>query len=137
MASAVDAQAAKFGDVALLIGRILLGALFLIAAYNKMKGYSGGLGYFGKLGIPAPSIMLPLTILFEAVAGVLLIIGYQTRLVALAIAAFCIATALIAHTNIADGNQFNHLLKNLAVAGGALALFVSGPGAQSLDAKRG
>jgi putative oxidoreductase len=137
MASAVDAQASKFGDVALLIGRILLGALFLIAAYNKMKGYSGGLGYFGKLGIPAPSIMLPLTILFEAAVGILLIVGYQTRLVALAIAAFCIVTALIAHTNIADGNQFNHLLKNLAVAGGALALFVSGPGAQSLDAKRG
>ena len=137
MASAVDAQASKFGDVALLIGRVLIGALFLIAAYNKMKGYSGGLTYFGRLGIPAPSITLPLTILFEVAVGILLIIGYQTRIVALAIVAFCVATALIAHTNIADGNQFNHLLKNFAVAGGALALFVSGPGARSLDAKRG
>jgi putative oxidoreductase len=78
-----------------------------------------------------------LTILFETVAGILLIIGYQTRLVALAVAAFCIATGLVAHTNVADGNQLNHLLKNLAVAGGALALFVSGAGAHSLDAKRG
>jgi len=49
----------------------------------------------------------PLTILFEAAAGILLIIGYQTRAAALALAAFCIASALIAHTNIADGNQFN------------------------------
>ena len=87
--------------------------------------------------MPAPGIIAPLTILFEAAAGILLIIGYQTRLVAIALAAFCVATALIAHTNIADGNQFNHLLKNLAIAGGALALFVSGAGAQSLDAKRG
>ena len=39
----------------------------------------------------------------------------------------------VAHTNIADGNQFNHLLKNFAVAGGALALFASGPGALSID----
>src|SRR5262245_38914573 len=137
MASAVDAQASKYGDIALLIGRILIGALFLIAAYNKMKGYGGGLTYFGRLGIPAPSIMLPLTILFEVAAGILLIIGYQTRIVALAIAAFCLVTALIAHTNIADGNQFNQLLKNLAVAGGALALFAAGPGSTSMDAKQG
>jgi putative oxidoreductase len=137
MANAVDAQVSKYGDVALLIARILLGALFLIAAYNKVKGYSGGIGYFGKLGLPAPSVLLPLTILFEAAVGLMLIIGYQTRLAALGIALFCVATALIAHTNIADGNQFNHLLKNLAVAGGALALFVSGPGTQSVDAKQG
>ena len=133
MASAVDTHASKYGDIALLIGRILIGALFLIAAYNKAKGYGGSLGYFGKLGVPAPSVLLPLTIAFEAAAGILLIIGDQARLAALAIALFCIATALIAHTNIADGNQFNHLLKNLAVTGGALALFVSGPGALSLD----
>ena len=72
----------------------------------------------------------------EAAAGILLIIGYQTRIVALAIAAFCVVAALLAHTNIADGNQLNHLLKNLAVAGGALSLFASGPGGQSVDAKR-
>ena len=137
MTNAVDTQAAKHGDLALLIGRILIGALFLIAAYNKVKGYSGGLGYFAKLGVPAPEVMLPLTILFEAAAGVLLIVGYQTRLVALAIAAFCVATALLAHVNIADGNQFNHLLKNFAVAGGALAFFVTGAGRQSVDARTG
>jgi len=111
--------------------------LFLIAAYNKAKGYGGAVGYFGKLGLPAPDWLAPLTIAFEAIAGLMLIVGYQTRLAALAVAIFCVATALIAHTNIADGNQFNHLLKNLAVAGGALALFVAGAGAMSLDAKRG
>jgi putative oxidoreductase len=137
MANPVDVQAAKFGDLALLIGRILIGVLFLIAAYNKVKGYSGGIGYFGKLGVPAPQVMLPLTIVFEAAAGILLIIGYQTRLVALAIAAFCILTALVAHTNFGDGNQLNHFLKNLAVAGGALVLFAGGAGRQSVDARSG
>lgn len=137
MANAVDAQVSKYSDTALLIGRILIGALFLIAAYNKMKGYGGSVGYFTRLGLPAPSLMTPLAIAFETAAGILLIIGYQTRLAALALAAFCIAAALLAHTNIADSNQFNHLLKNFAVAGGCLALFVAGPGAQSVDAKRG
>ena len=137
MASAVDAQAAKFGDIALLIGRILIGILFLVAAYNKVKGYSGGINYFGKLGIPMPQITLPLTIVFEAAAGILLIIGYQTRLVALAIAAFCVMSALLAHMNFGDGNQLNHFLKNLAIAGGALVLFAGGAGRQSVDARSG
>ena len=137
MINSIDAQGSKYQDIALLVGRILIGALFLIAAYGKMKGYGGTVGYFTKLGIPMPEIATPLSIAFEALAGILLIIGYQTRIVALAIAAFCIVTALIAHTNIADGNQLNHLLKNLAVAGGCLALFVTGAGAQSVDAKRG
>lgn len=132
----LDSEASRYRDVALLIGRILIGVLFLIAAYNKARGYGGAVGYFGKLGLPAPTLLAPLTILFEAAAGVLLIIGYQTRLVAVLVAVFCVTTALIAHTNVADGNQLNHLLKNFAIAGGALALFIAGPGSQSLDAKR-
>jgi putative oxidoreductase len=137
MANAIDGQAAKFSDLALLVGRILIGLLFLVAAYNKIKGYGGATGYFGKLGIPAPQIMLPLTIVFEAAAGILLIIGYQTRLVALTIAAFCIVSALLAHMNFGDGNQLNHFLKNLAIAGGALVLFAGGAGRQSVDARSG
>ena len=90
MEHAIDAHAAKYSDAAILIGRILIGALMLIAAYNKMKGYAGAGTYFTRLGIPAPSVTVPLTILFEAAAGILLIIGYQTRIVALAVAAFCV-----------------------------------------------
>ena len=117
MANSVDAQASNYRDVALLVGRTLIGALFLIAAHNKVKGYGGTVGYFTNLGIPAPSIATPLSIAFEVLAGILLIIGYRTRVVALAISALCIVTALIAHTNIADGIQLNHLLKNFAIAG--------------------
>ncbi len=136
MTTAVDAQASKYSDVALLIGRVLIGILFLIAAYNKARGYGGAMGYFGRLGIPVPAVTVPLTILFEAAVGIMLIVGYQTRIAALGIAAFCVLTGLIAHTNIGDGNQLNHLLKNLAIAGAGLAFFVTGPGVHSLDAKR-
>src|SRR5688500_12073275 len=67
----LDAEASKYRDIALLIGRILLGVLFLIAAYNKAKGYGGAVGYFTKLGVPAAGVVAPLTILFEAAAGIL------------------------------------------------------------------
>jgi putative oxidoreductase len=114
----------------------LLGALFLVAAYNKAKGYGGATGYFGRLGVPAPAVMVWVVVAFEAICAVALIVGYQTRLAALGIAAFVIVAAVIAHTKFADGNQLNHFLKNFAVAGGALALFVSGPGSYSMDGRR-
>jgi len=134
MVNAIDAKASSYHDIALVVGRILIGALFLIAAYNKSKGYDGSIAYFSRLGMPAASVMVPVTILFEVVAGLLLIVGYQARIVALALAVFVLAAALMAHTNFGDGN--NHFLKNVAIAGGCLAFFCSGPAAYSMDARR-
>ena len=136
MASALDRKASAFSDLALLLARILIAALFLVVAYNTIKGMSGSIGYFTRLGVPRPSIMVPVVLVFEVVAGILLLVGFMTRLVALAIAAFVIIAALIAHTNFADANQLNHFLKNFAIVGGCLALFVAGAGAHSMDAKR-
>ena len=136
MAPAYERKFSAFNDIALLVGRILIAALFLIAAYLKFKGLGGTTGYFSKLGVPAPSLVAPLVAAFELAVGVLLLVGFHTRLAALATGVFVVIAALLAHTNIADGNQLNHLLKNLAIAGGCLALFVSGPGAHSVDARR-
>jgi uncharacterized membrane protein YphA (DoxX/SURF4 family) len=41
MVNAIDAKASSYHDIALVVGRVLIGALFLIAAYNKSKGYDG------------------------------------------------------------------------------------------------
>ena len=135
MVSSIDKKLSAFNDIALLIGRILIGVLFLIAAYNKFKGLGGTTGYFTKLGIPAPSAMAPLVATCELAMGALVLVGFKTRFVALAIAAFVVIAAVIAHTNFGDGNQLNHFTKNLAIAGGALALFVAGAGAYSVDAR--
>jgi putative oxidoreductase len=133
----IEKRLAAFNDVALLIGRILIALLFLVASYNKLKGIGGTTGYFTKLGIPGPSIAAPVVAAFELAFGILLLAGFKTRFVALAVAVFVIVAALFAHTNFADGNQLNHFMKNLAIAGGCLALFVSGAGAFSMDAKTG
>jgi putative oxidoreductase len=133
----IEKRLAAFNDVALLIGRILIALLFLVASYNKLKGIGATTGYFTKLGIPAPSIAAPVVAAVELAFGILLLAGFKTRFVALAVAVFVIIAALFAHTNFADGNQLNHFMKNLAIAGGCLALFVSGAGAFSMDAKTG
>ncbi len=137
MALAVERKLSAYNDIALLVARILVAILFLIAAYNKFKGLGGSTAYMTKLGVPAASIMAPVVAAFELVAGLLLLVGFRTRLVALAIAIFVVIAAVLAHTNFADGNQLNHFLKNFAIVGGCLALFVTGGGAYSVDAKRG
>ena len=134
--ASVERKLSAYNDIALLIGRILIAALFLIAAYNKFKGLGGSTAYFTKLGLPAPSVMAPLIATCELAMGVLVLVGFKTRCAALAVALFCVVAALIAHTNFGDGNQLNHFTKNLAIAGGALALFVAGAGAYSVDARK-
>ena len=134
--ASLDKKMSAYNDIALLIGRIFVAALFLIACYNKFKGLDGTAAYFTKLGMPAPSVAAPLIATIELALGVLIIVGYQTRCAAIGIALFCIIAALIAHTNFADGNQLNHFLKDFAIAGGALAFFVAGAGAYAVDASR-
>ena len=137
MASDIERKLSAYNDIALLLARILIAILFLIASYNKFKGLGGSTAYFTKLGVPGASIMAPLAAAFELAMGILLLVGFKTRLVALAIGVFVIIAALLAHTNFADGNQLNHFLKNFAIVGGCLALFVTGAGAYSMDAKLG
>lgn len=133
---ALDRKLSGYNDIALLLGRILIAALFLVAAYGKFKGLDGTAGYLGKLGVPSASLAAPLLATFELAIGLLLLAGYQTRCVAIAGAIFVVVAALLAHTDFAQQNQVNHFLKNLAIAGGFLALFVSGPGVYSVDARR-
>jgi putative oxidoreductase len=136
MAPAYESKLSGYNDIALLIGRILIAVLFLTTAYFKFTGLGGTTGYFTKLGVPAPSLMAPIVAAFELAVGILLLVGFHTRCAALATAGFVVIAALLAHTNVAEMNQLNHFLKNLAIAGGCLALFVSGPGTFSVDLRR-
>ena len=127
---------AAYNDIALLIGRILMGLLFVIAAINAFRNLGGATTYFGRLGIPVPGVMAPFVTGYELVFGVLIIVGFYTRLVALALAILVVFAALIAPSKFSDGNQVNHFLKCLGVIGGCLAFMVTGAGKFSMDAKR-
>jgi putative oxidoreductase len=69
--------------------------------------------------------------------GIAVVVGFQTRYLAYAFAAFCLATAFIGHFDFANQDQMTAFLKNLGLAGGFLLLSVTGAGALSLDARRG
>jgi putative oxidoreductase len=116
-----------------LVGRILLAVLFLIAGYNKIMNVGGTVGYFGKLGLPMPDILVWVVIAVEILGGILLVIGWQTRVVAWGMAIFTILTALIGHKFWVDASQTTNFLKNLSIMGGFLMLAVAGPGRLSVD----
>jgi putative oxidoreductase len=124
-------------SAAILVGRILLSVMFILAGFSKLTAISATAGWFGSIGLPAPTVVAVLVGLLELVGGIAILIGFQTRVAALVLAIFTVAATLIAHTNLADQVQQLFFMKNLAVTGGFLVLAAAGAGAYSVDARRG
>ncbi len=117
--------------LAMPLGRVLIAAIFVLAGVNKIGSYSGTQAFMESAGLPG--MLLPLVILFEIGAGLAIIVGWQTRLAALALAGFSLLTAVVFHSNFSDQIQFILFMKNVAIAGGFLFLVANGAGAVSLD----
>ena len=122
-------------NVVILVARILLASIFLLSGLSKAgAGYAGTQGYMDAMGVPG--FLLPFVIVLEIAGGFALIAGFFTRWAALALAGFCVIAAAIFHHNLSDQIQMIMFMKNLAMAGGLLLLYVHGAGAFSLDSKR-
>jgi len=124
-----------------LIGRLLLAALFLPAGLSKITGFEGTVGYIGSVGLPVPALAAVVAIVVEVLGGAALIVGYQTRLAAAALALFTLVASVFFHAfwAVAPEQAFVQQLmffKNIAVVGGLLVLAAAGAGALSLDAKQ-
>lgn len=122
-------------NLSLLAARILLAIIFILAGVGKFADIGGTAGYIGSVGLPAGTLLAWAAAIFEVVGGIAILAGFQTRLVSYALAAFCVVSGVIFHNNFADQAQMIMFLKNLAIAGGFLALSVSGAGAWSVDRK--
>lgn len=116
----------------LLPARILLSVLFIVSGFGKLTGAAGFAGYLGSLGLPGGIALAYLVGALEFFGGLAILVGFQTRAVALVLAAFCVATGVVAHLG---PDQSTALMKNLGLAGGFLALASAGAGAYSVDAR--
>lgn len=128
-------------SVLLLIARILLAVIFVLSGFGKLAAAEGTAGMIQGAGLPAPLVLAYLAGIFELVAGIALVVGFQTAIAAWLLAAFCIVSGFLFHfgaTGDAMMDMMNQimLLKNIAIAGGFLALIAAGPGAYSIDARR-
>ena len=125
---------------AALLGRIMLALIFVVSGFGKLTGYEGTAAYMAGAGLPAVTILLPLTILIELGGGLLLMIGWRTRMVATIMFLFLIPVTLVFHGSAADPAQARmqaiHLMKNISIMGGMLMLVAFGPGGWSVDGRK-
>jgi putative oxidoreductase len=114
-------------------GRLLIGVPFAMSGLSKLAAYGATTAMIGAVGLPVPPLAYAVAVAVELGGGLLLIAGFQTRIVAIALALFSLATALSFHSNFADQNQMIHFLKNVMMAGGLLQVVAFGAGSISID----
>ena len=117
-----------------LIGRILISALFLISAYNKIFSIDGSMSWMEGFGVPG--FLLYPAIALEIILPIFIIIGYQARIAAGLLAIFCLATAFIFHLDFIDPMQKISFLKNIGLAGGFLFIVANGTKDWAISTKK-
>ena len=117
-------------------GRFLLAILFILSGLSKLGAPEGTQAYIASAGLPLPVLAYLVAVVVELGGGLMLLVGYRTRGAALALALFTLAAALFFHNQLGDRNQFIHFMKNLAICGGLLQLYVFGAGSWSIDTRR-
>ncbi len=116
------------------VGRVLLGALFVVAGYQKLAGgVAGFAGFCASLGVPAPELMAWVVIAVELIGGAMLILGWKTKLAAQVLIVFTIIATFLAHQAWSDPSQMTMFLKNLAIIGGLFYATAYGGGKCSAD----
>jgi putative oxidoreductase len=116
------------------VGRLFIGLPFMMSGLSKVANYAGTIALIKSSTLPLPP---PLAyggaIAVEIGCGLLIILGYQTRIAAAIFCLFCLATSVFFHLNFADPNQIFHFIKNLVMTGGLLQIVTYGAGALSID----
>lgn len=133
----MNPSATNATNAAALVGRVLLALIFITSGFGKITGYEATAQYMAAK-LPLVVLLLPLTILVELGGGLALAVGFKARWAGLALAVFTLLAGILFHDYWnADaahrmGQQIN-FWKNVAITGGMLMVFASGPGAWSVD----
>src|SRR5712672_1273810 len=115
------------------VGRLLIGLPFMVSGLSKLAAYGPTIGFIAssRLALPSP-LAYAGAVTVEIGCGLLIVAGYQARVVAAVLALFCLTTAAFFHTKFADPNQTFHFIKNLVMAGGLLQVVTYRAGALSI-----
>ena len=129
----------RLDDLLLFLGRLSFAALFLPDGLAKIENFTRFAAGLGNRGLPYPEVWAVLAIIAEILGPILLVLGVQLRFGILLLIGFCIVATALSHrywelTEIAERRtQLLSFYKNLALCGGLLFLWVSGPGNLSFE----
>ena len=129
-----------------LAGRILLALIFVLSGFNKLTNLAGTAGYMEHAGMPHALVYpgLLASIAVELGFGLLLMIGYRARIVALVMFLWFIPVTIMFHflpwrEAVASGDKMGAMMqqinymKNISIMGGLLVVMSFGAGAWSAD----
>ena len=127
-------------DGMLLFARVLLMVMFVLFGWEKLAGFAGTVGYMASTGVPMPTLAALIAVAVELGGGLLIVAGFFTRPIALALSVYTFVTALIGHRYWAMHGMEQYLAmidfyKNVSISGGLLLLALIGPGKYSVDRK--
>jgi putative oxidoreductase len=139
--ASLEGLAERNRDGLLLPARILLAAIFVQSGFGKLMGFEGLADSMAAKGLPLPLLWAIAAVAAEFGGSLLILFGLGTRLIAPVMVVFVAFAAVLGHPFwAADAEhyqaQYINFMKNVAILGGYLALFVAGPGAISLDGWR-
>ena len=123
------------------VSRALIALLFIPSGIGKITAFSGTVAYITSANVPFPELAAAIGILVELGLGLLLLVGYQTRWVALAMFLYVIVLPFIFHPywSVPPARMTLERImffKDLAIAGGLLAFATWGAGGWSVDGMR-
>ncbi len=121
-----------YRSIGALTGRALLALLFLLAGMAKIIGPAPFLAHMAKFDVPG--FLLWAVIALEIGAGAALLFGWHLFWSAGALAVFCILTAFVFHFDFATPAERTLFFKDLAIAGGLIAIAAGAWGRQRADA---
>ena len=128
-------------DVALLLGRLFVAALFLPPGVNKLLSFPTYAAWLGAHGLPYPTPIAAAMVVAQVLGSLALILGAWPRWTALVLVAFTAVTIWTAHrasllATLLHPRENGEFFRTLAIMGGLLFYFASGPGAWSWKSRR-
>ena len=115
------------------VGRLLMSAMFFMSGISKITSYQNTAAWMESEGVPG--FLLLIVIPLEVLGGLAIIVGWNTRIIALLFAGFCLLSGILFHGNFSDQTQMAMFMKNLAIAGGFIMLMIHGAGHYSIDTR--
>lgn len=122
----------KHADVLKLVGRVFIAIIFIVSGFGKIMGFAGTVAFTGTV-LPFPELMVIIAIILELGGGLMLLVGYQTRIAVTALGVFLIVATFGFHLDPADQMQNIQFMKNLAIFGGLMYVKIGGAGKYSID----
>jgi len=115
-----------------LVGRVLLGAIFLISGFMKLTGFAGTEQMLAQAGFPLPALFTVLAIVFEFGGALLVVSGFHARMGAWALIVFTAIATVVFHNPTTGQLNMIMFMKNLAIIGGLLYIAATGAGSYGM-----